>query len=103
MAIGVGCMGMSMDDFERCTPAEFERIYARWREQRTNEERSRWERTRSVCMFVLQPWSKKPLKAKDVLPLPWDNKTAPEDEEEMMSEEERRKRYEDAKRRYGLR
>ena len=68
--------------------------------------RNGWEETRVICQCVLQPYSKRKLSARDVFPLPWDERDE-EEEEEVLTEEERRPRYEAAKKRlqragYGI-
>lgn len=59
-----------MDDFDRCTPEEFQAIYVMW--QRTHERES-WERTRFLACCLLQPYSNKPLKVVDVCRFDWDD------------------------------
>lgn len=103
----MGCMGMSMDDFCRCTPSEFYAIHDAWQEARDGEARSRWERTRMQCLCMLQPYSKKQLRAQDVMQLPWDGKSverrAKSDESySQLSHEELMARYRAAKKRMGI-
>ena len=86
--IALGCIGMSEDDFARCTPAEV-------------KERGEWERNRWLALCVLQPWSKKRLKAHDVCLFPWEIKEQ-ENREEPLDKTERQERYEAAKKRYGI-
>lgn len=99
--MALGCAGMSMDDFCRCTPSEFDEVMRAWhaREQRT--ERMGWEQVRTVCLFALQPYSKKPLEAKEIMRFAWD-----EEEEkakaETLSREEIMERFAAAKARRGL-
>ena len=68
----MGCMGMSMDDFCRCAPSEFYAAYEAWSEMRQQDDRGRWERARMQCLCTLQPYSKKQLKAEDIMQFPWD-------------------------------
>lgn len=68
----MGCMGLSLEDFSACTPSEFSRIYEQWREREDAALRNTWEQTRLLMLGMLQPWSKKRLTAREVLPLPWD-------------------------------
>ncbi len=63
---------MGLDDFERCTPSEFWQIHGAWQECFCNTQRGSWERVRMMCLCMLQPYSKKPLKASDVMVFPWD-------------------------------
>ena len=54
----MGCIGMSLDDFERCTPSEFYAAWKQWHEQMERMERSSWERTRTLALVYAQPYSK---------------------------------------------
>ena len=51
-------------------------------------------------MFFIQPYVKGKLTAHDVLPLPWDEEDSAKGEE--ISKEEFNRRFEEAKRRNGL-
>lgn len=93
----MGCIGMSLDDFCRCTPSEFRAIYDAWQLQ----QRSGWEQFRMLAMFIYAPYNKKKQRASDVWPLPWDNERK-EEEREQLSREEREERYRKAAERYGL-
>lgn len=96
---------MSRTDFERCTPAEFYQTYEKWNERRKAEERSQWEQTRVIAMYLVQPYSKKRVTAKDVLPLPWDDEQQSHQQQpprEQLTEEEITRRYAEARRRYGM-
>lgn len=74
VAIATGRMGMSIDDFCRCTPSLFAEIHEAYVKKMEMAEQSLWERTRMECLFMLQPYSKKTLKASDVMTFPWDKK-----------------------------
>ena len=52
----MGCIGMSLDDFERCTPSEFYAAWKQWHEQMERMERSSWERTRTLALVYVQPY-----------------------------------------------
>lgn len=91
---------MSIDDFARCTPAEFWQVAEQWRKRAEAVERGEWERSRWLAVCMLQPWSKKQLKAEDVCLFPWEQKETPP--ERQLSADEQRARYEAAKRRYGI-
>ena len=67
--MAVGGIGMSLTDFDRCTPQEFHRIYEGWSRHHLQEP---WERTRFLACCMLQPYSKKALKATDVCRFPWE-------------------------------
>lgn len=112
----MGCMGMSMDDFCRCTPSEFYAAHAAWQEARDGEARSQWERTRMQCLCMLQPYSKKRLRAQDVMQLPWDSRDKPRaqgleglsgkaestEAQKALSHDELMARYRAAKKRMGI-
>lgn len=102
MGIALGCIGISMQDFERCTPSEFKAIFDAWNGGCERIERSEWERVRMSCLCSLQPYSKKKLRPADIMEFPWEKqlvKTQRHDE----TREEVNARYEKAKRRFGLR
>lgn len=73
MGIALGCIGMSMDDFCRCTPSEFRAVYAGWWDMAEGRRREAWERLRMECLCSLQPYSKKRLEAADIMRFPWDD------------------------------
>ena len=96
LGIAMGCIGMSMDDFCRCTPSEFRATWNVWHEMHEQRERGAWERMRMECLCTLQPYSNKSLEAKDIMQFPWDaekneKETGKIDKEEMM------RRYREAK------
>lgn len=97
----MGCMGMSLVDFDACTPGEFRAIADSWNRNKEYMERGMWERMRYECLCMLQPYSKKQLSVVDVLSLPWDKATT-ESPKENLNREEIKKRFAEAKRRYGL-
>lgn len=93
----MGCIGMGMEDFCRCTPSEFRKVYDAW----LKHQRSGWEQARMLAMFVYAPYNKKRKRANEVWPLPWDNERK-EEKHEQLSKEERAERYRKAAERYGL-
>lgn len=106
---------MSRDDFCRCTPSEFYAVYMAWSEMRERADRGAWERTRMQCLCMLQPYSKKQLKARDVMQFPWDNEanasssgdrsegaSSSRNRDEGLSREEIMERYRKARERAGL-
>lgn len=101
MGIALGCIGMSRGDFERCTPFEFHEAWRLWAEHEQDMEKGRWERVRILAAFAVQPYSKKSVKPKELLPLPWDSE-AREEAKEEMSKEEFNRRYAEARKRNGL-
>ena len=93
-------MGMGFSDFCSCTPSEFREVYEAWKLHDEYSVRSSWEQTRVLCTAMLQPYSKKKLRVRDVFPLPWDRKG--QQEADALSEAERKAQYEAAKKRYGI-
>lgn len=99
MGIAMGCLGMSLRDFERCTPFEFQSIFDAWSRRLEGAEHAEWDRIRYMCMCILQPYSKKKLRPTDVVVFPWERKSEPV---EVLSKEEQEARYEAALKRYGI-
>lgn len=103
MGTAVGCIGMSVDDFCRCTPLEFSKVYEGWAEAEQRRERAAWERTRMQCTCMLQPYSRHKLKPQDVMRFAWDASTDPAtDKAESLTAKEIRERFEKVKREQGL-
>lgn len=76
MGLALGCVGMSLDDFERCTPSEFRAVFDAWQQRQERDERRNWEQVRFLATASLQPYSKKTLKPTDVVTFPWDAKSS---------------------------
>ena len=85
MGLALGCIGMSMDDFCRCTPSEFRAVYGGWRDMAEGLRREAWERTRMECLCSLQPYSKKRLAAEDIMRFAWDDAEDGREDEEKKS------------------
>lgn len=101
-------MGLRPDDFMGMDRDEFEAASESFADHEEQAERSRWERTRTLGLMALQPWSKGRLNAEKVLPFPWDDeaKTAEAchtEEAPRLTKEERRRRMEEARRLLGER
>jgi hypothetical protein len=67
-------MGLSYEDFCRCTPSEFKSIHDCWQEQRQQHYRDGWEQVRTLvsCFLPFYPTKKT---IREVMPFPWDSKT----------------------------
>lgn len=103
LGIATGCIGMSHDDFCRCTPSEFYATWHEWRQWCDRQDRLQWERTRTECLCMLQSHTKHRLAPEDVMTFSWDK--TPElqpTEKPHLSHEEEMRRYRDAIKRYGL-
>lgn len=98
----MGCIGMRLDDFCRCTPSEFTKVYEKWQEKETQKERGNWERVRMSCLCSLQPYSSKKLLAGDIMVFPWDGEDSDKDKCDSLSMEDRSARFAAAKKRYGI-
>ena len=94
-------MGMSLDDFCRCTPSEFLSAWEHRNKWQERMEQGHWERLRMACLCMLQPYSKNTLSARDVMQFPWDE-DAKTNSRETVSDEELKRRYREAKRAAGL-
>lgn len=84
LGIAVGCIGMSVEDFCRCAPLEFEAVMDAWAERETRRERGAWERLRMECLCTLQPYAGGALEKEDVMRFAWD-----EDKNAIHSRQER--------------
>lgn len=96
-------MGMSLQDFDQCTPLEFEKIFEIWYEAQQQSIRTSWEQTRQLAVCILLPYAKNELTPTDVMEFEWDKPkaTAPVRKTRKERESEKR-RYEDLKKARGL-
>lgn len=98
----MGCMGMTHDEFCKCTFPEFESIYKAWHEMEESRYRSAWERGRTLATIIIQPHLSKKITPRQLLPLPWDKqKSNPTPEAPELTPEQRRQRFEEVARRLG--
>lgn len=67
----MGCVGMSLEDFERCTPFEFAAIYKQWNERDVRRYRDGWEYVRTLAALIKIEFTGRKT-AYDLLPFPWD-------------------------------
>ncbi len=93
LGIGIGCIGMSYDDFCRCEYDEFTSIYNAWKEARENQNREFWEQTRLLAAISIQPYTKKKITPQQLIPLPWDHEKSGKTETVQMTKEERMDRF----------
>lgn len=85
-------MGMSMDDFERCTPSEFSEAYRMWQQNQEVVSRRSWEQSRFLVYKLLIPLCKNPIEPKDVARFPWDEEMQSQAKETEKSTKERMER-----------
>lgn len=101
LGLAVGNIGMSFDDFCRCSPSEFSAIATAWQKGQEQLNRQQWEQARMLCLCSLQPYTKSVMKPTDVMRFPWDGGEEGEGSENESSEEIFRK-FEKAKKEQGL-
>lgn len=65
-------MGMSYDDFCRCTVDEFEAVADAYNTRREQDYREEWERARWIASVVVQPHVKSRINVRRAFPFPWD-------------------------------
>jgi hypothetical protein len=97
LGVGVGCIGLSHDDFCRLYPEEFESIYNAWKERTDADTRSNWEQMRMLATIVIQPHVRKRITPKQLLPLPWDDedrRTKTTSEDDQLTSEQKKQRFE---------
>ena len=100
-------MGMSLDDFMSCTPAEIAAIHEQWLNDGIAREHAQWERARMMCMCMLQPYAKSTLSPRDVMIFPWEidnaeTKTNKTNADNQLTRAEILARFEEAKEAAGL-
>lgn len=88
MGIAMGCMGMGLDDFCRCTPLEFAAIFKAWQRRDERMGRTAWEQTRFLACCTLQPYSKKRLVPTDICRFLWEKSSTEEPEAEASTREQ---------------
>lgn len=97
---------MAPGDFCVLTPDEFAEALTARQRSRELGERADWERARMMCMCILQPYAKNPLKATDVMQFPWEGGERGERGESatrrQLTHEEEMAAFEAAKKAYGL-
>lgn len=76
MGIGVGCVGLSVADFDRLTPDEFSAIADAWQQNRDNADRTAWEIARTSAAILIRPHITRSVTPERLLPLPWDKPAA---------------------------
>lgn len=73
MGMGVGCVGLSIDDFCKCDIDEFEAICRAWSDMLEAQNRDDWEQMRLLAAVSIQPHVRKRIIPRQLIPLPWDN------------------------------
>lgn len=83
---------MRRADFMDMTFAEYAGAVKSWSQAEQNREMAAWERMRTLAAISVQPWSKKAVDARQLLPLPWD-KGQEDTAAAAISREDARKRF----------
>jgi len=102
LGLAVGRIGMSVMDFDRCTPREFNEIVEAWTTGKKNEERAEWEQTRMQCFYYVRMHTTDKLDPKDIIRFEWDNKDDGKTETCKMDPEKERQRYGEIKKKRGI-
>ena len=68
----MGRVGMSREDFERCTPLEFTKIVQASNEKTEIAIKAGWEQTRAQVISVANLFSKTAIDPKKAWPFPWE-------------------------------
>lgn len=96
----MGTVGISFDDFCRCTMEELEAIFKSWRETKEEDNKGKWERMRLHAVMVMQPHCKKKLNPHQILPFPWEKRPLRKKDAPVVDKATAKRRFEElAKRR----
>lgn len=90
-------MGLSLADFDRLTPDEFDEVYRAWERAHLREG---WEQARFLACSILQPWTKKALRATDVCRFAWDDEHLKALQAETAATASTRERFEELKQKF---
>lgn len=89
--------GLTLQDFDRLRPEEFEAIMDAAVQDREQQQRGAWERMRIAAAISVQPYAKHSITPAELVPLPWDkeaNQAPPP--RQTLTDEEIYKRYKQA-------
>lgn len=87
----MGCVGLSLSDFERLTPEEFRSVCKSYAEHEESETRDAWTRMRMLACITIQPHVRQGMTPERLLPLPWDKPKSPTQKVAMSKEEAMRR------------
>ncbi len=93
LSYSMASIGLSLDDFCRLTPGEFEAVCKAWRDYEERMMQDSWERMRMNATITIQPHIKGKMTPERLLPFPWE-KSKKKAEAPKVSAEEARKRFE---------
>ena len=97
LGVAMGCMHMSLDDFQTLRPAEFIAAADAWQSSQDADVRRSWEIARTVAAILLQPHARRRLTVRSVLQLPWDAPVATRSSQHApaLTREQQRRRFEE--------
>ena len=97
LGVAMGCMHMSLDDFQTLRPAEFIAAADAWQSSQDADVRRSWEIARTVAAILLQPHARRRLTGRSVLQLPWDAAVATRSSQHApaRTREQQRRRFEE--------
>lgn len=97
LGVAMGCMHMSLDDFQTLRPAEFIAAADAWQSSQDADVRRSWEIARTVAAILLQPHARRRLTVRGVLQLPWDAPVATRSSQHApaLTREQQRRRFEE--------
>lgn len=72
--LAFGCLHMKPEDFWDMEPRELMYAFRGYTKDKEEQMQGEWERTRWLATTLVNLQVKKPIKAKDLLPFPWDKK-----------------------------
>lgn len=90
---------MTLEDFERCTPAELDAIFFAYHQKAEDDYKDRWEMMRKAVTIIIQPHLKRKVNEKQLLSFPWDAHHPQGNTEETrpMTREEKKARFDELK------
>lgn len=87
---------MSRNDFESCTPDEFDAVVKAYVNKQEQQTHLSWEQARFLALYMLMPHTKEKLTFKDIAVFPWEK----EDEAQKKVPISTRESFEKAKERF---
>lgn len=94
LGYALGEMGMSLGDFCLLRPEEFREACRAYADKQERMMRQSWEQTRMHATITLQPYARKKLTPKQLLPLPWDRPGYSGDSQMNKAKPSTRERFE---------
>ena len=93
LGVALGVMGMSLGDFCLLPPEGFQNSWEAYSEQRNEDYRAAWERTRMLAAIAVQPYSKRRTTPQELLPFPWEKAERKKAASKPVTKEEGLKRF----------